>query len=136
MTFLIRSSTSQSSSYPIVLTRLGGPRSRSNPYLKLWNCRESIPRPHGQQSDTLNPRPMRRSMFLYRFCNVRLDIVLQMSYSLMVPNISLNILLSLVSCDKLLCAIYRNQLSNSFTLIFLDNFISLCKLCHCFSLVN
>ena len=30
-TFLIRSATSQSSSYPIVLTRLGGPRSRPNP---------------------------------------------------------------------------------------------------------
>ena len=34
-TFLIRSATSQSSSYPIVLTRLGGPRSRSNPDLKF-----------------------------------------------------------------------------------------------------
>ena len=33
-TFLIRSATSQSSSYPIVLTRLGGPRSRPNPHLK------------------------------------------------------------------------------------------------------
>ena len=32
-TFLIRSVTSQSSSYPIVLTRLGGPRSRPNPHL-------------------------------------------------------------------------------------------------------
>ena len=33
--FLIRSATSQSSSYPIVLTRLGGPRSRPNPHLKF-----------------------------------------------------------------------------------------------------
>ena len=33
--FLIRSPTSQSSSYPIVLTRLGGPRSRPNPHLKF-----------------------------------------------------------------------------------------------------
>ena len=34
-TFLIRSVTSQSSSYPIVLTRLGGPRSRPNTHLKF-----------------------------------------------------------------------------------------------------
>ena len=34
-TFLIRSATSLSSSYPIVLTRLGGPRSTSNPHLKF-----------------------------------------------------------------------------------------------------
>ena len=34
-TFLIRSATSQSRSYPIVLTRLGGPRSRPNPHLKF-----------------------------------------------------------------------------------------------------
>ena len=34
-TFLIRSATSQSSSYPTVLTRLGGPRSRPNPHLKF-----------------------------------------------------------------------------------------------------
>ena len=34
-TFLIRSATSQSSSYPIVLMRLGGPRSRPNPHLEF-----------------------------------------------------------------------------------------------------
>ena len=34
-TFLIRSATSQSSSYPIVLTRLGGPRATPNPHLKF-----------------------------------------------------------------------------------------------------
>ena len=34
-TFLIRSATSQSSSYPIVLMRLSGPRSRPNPHLKF-----------------------------------------------------------------------------------------------------
>ena len=34
-TFLITSATSQSGSYPIVLTRLGGPRSRPNPHLKF-----------------------------------------------------------------------------------------------------
>ena len=34
-TFVIRSSTSQTSSYPIVLTRHGGPRSRPNPHLKF-----------------------------------------------------------------------------------------------------
>ena len=33
--FLIRSAISQSSSYPNVLTRLGGPRSRPNPHLKF-----------------------------------------------------------------------------------------------------
>ena len=37
--FLMRSSTYQSSRYPIVLTRLGGPRSRPKPDLKLWKCR-------------------------------------------------------------------------------------------------
>ena len=37
LTFLIRSTTSQSSSYLIVLTRLGGPRSRPHPHLKLKN---------------------------------------------------------------------------------------------------
>ena len=34
-TFLTRSATSQSSSYPFVLTKLGGPRSRHNPQLKF-----------------------------------------------------------------------------------------------------
>ena len=34
-TSLIRSATSQLSSYPIVLTRLGGPRSKRNPHLKF-----------------------------------------------------------------------------------------------------
>ena len=34
-TFLIRFTASQSSSYPIVLTRLGGPLSRPNPHLKF-----------------------------------------------------------------------------------------------------
>jgi hypothetical protein len=34
-TSLIRSATCQSSSHPIVLTRLGGPRSRPNPHLKF-----------------------------------------------------------------------------------------------------
>ena len=33
--FLIRSATSPSISYPIVLTRLGGHRSRPNPHLKF-----------------------------------------------------------------------------------------------------
>ena len=37
---LIRSATSQSSSYPIVLTRLGEPRSGPNPHLKLWKYRD------------------------------------------------------------------------------------------------
>ena len=36
-TFLIRSATSQSSSYPIVLTRLGGPLSRPSSHLKFGN---------------------------------------------------------------------------------------------------
>ena len=43
--FLIRSGTSQSSSYPIFLTRLGGPCPRPNPHLKLWKCWKSNPRP-------------------------------------------------------------------------------------------
>ena len=34
-TFLIRYATSQSSSYPIVLTRLGGPRSRPNQHFNV-----------------------------------------------------------------------------------------------------
>ena len=34
-TFLIKPATSQSSSYSIVLTRLGGPRSGPNPHLKF-----------------------------------------------------------------------------------------------------
>ena len=38
---LIKFTTSQSSSHPIVLTRLGVPRSKPNQYLKLWNCWES-----------------------------------------------------------------------------------------------
>ena len=45
-TFLIRSATFQSISYPIVLTRLDEPRSRPNPHLKLWKCQESNPQPH------------------------------------------------------------------------------------------
>ena len=53
-TFLIRSVTSPSSSYPIVLARLGGPRSRSNPHLKLCKGWESNQRPHGQKSYTLS----------------------------------------------------------------------------------
>ena len=60
-TFLIRSAISQSSSYSIVLTRLGGPRSRTNRNLNLWKCRGSNPRPHDQLSDMLTPRPTRRS---------------------------------------------------------------------------
>ena len=36
-TCLIRSATSQSSSYPIVLTRLGGSRPRQSPHLKKVN---------------------------------------------------------------------------------------------------
>ena len=35
LTFLIRSATSQSNSCPIVLTRLGGPRSKPNSHLKF-----------------------------------------------------------------------------------------------------
>ena len=46
-TFLNRLAASQSISYPIVLTRLGGPRSRPYPHLKLWKCRESNPHPNG-----------------------------------------------------------------------------------------
>ena len=45
LTSLIRSATCQSSCYPIVLTRPGGPHSRTKPHLKLQKCRESKPRP-------------------------------------------------------------------------------------------
>ena len=41
LTFLIRSTTSESSSYVIVLTRLGEFHSRPNPHLKFWKCQES-----------------------------------------------------------------------------------------------
>ena len=37
--FLIRSATSQSSTYPDILTRLGRPRPRPNPHLKSWKSR-------------------------------------------------------------------------------------------------
>ena len=40
-TFLIISATSQSSCYPIVFTRLGGPRFRPNIFFLLWKCWES-----------------------------------------------------------------------------------------------
>ena len=56
-TVLIRSFTSQSSSYPIFLTRLGESRSRPNQHLKLCKCRESNQRP----SDMLSSGPTRRS---------------------------------------------------------------------------
>ena len=42
-TFLIRSATSQSSSHPIVLMRLGGPRSRHNPKFKIVEVPEIKP---------------------------------------------------------------------------------------------
>ena len=45
LTSLIRSATSQPSSYPIVLTRLGESLSRLNPHLKLWKCQKSNPQP-------------------------------------------------------------------------------------------
>ena len=44
--FLNQIATSQWSSFPIILTRLGGPRSRPDPHSKLWKCRESNPQPH------------------------------------------------------------------------------------------
>ena len=40
-TFLIRSATSESSRYIIVLSRLGGPYSRPNEHLQFLKCRES-----------------------------------------------------------------------------------------------
>ena len=60
--FLIRSATSQSSSYPIFLVRLGGPLPRPNIHLKLWKCRESTPRPYDLKSDMLTPKQMKRSV--------------------------------------------------------------------------
>ena len=72
-TFLNRSATSQSSSYPIVFTRLGGPRSRPNSQLKLQKCRGSNPRPRDQKSDMLTTRPTRRSMY-YNYNHYCLEI--------------------------------------------------------------
>ena len=43
LTFLIRSTISQSSRYPIALMRLGGPRSRPYPYLKFVEVPEIEP---------------------------------------------------------------------------------------------
>ena len=48
LTFLIRSATSQSNSYPFALMRLGEPHSRSSTHLKPWKCRELNPRHHIQ----------------------------------------------------------------------------------------
>ena len=56
--FLIRTASSQLSSYPIILTKLGGPHSRSNPHFKIVKVSGIEPRPLGQQSDTLTPRPV------------------------------------------------------------------------------
>ena len=41
--FLIRSATSQSSRYPILLTRLGGPRPRPNPHLNFVEVPGIVP---------------------------------------------------------------------------------------------
>ena len=53
--FLIRSTTSQSSSYQIVLMRLGGPRSRPNSHLKFVEVPGSNPRPHLWQTVEIGP---------------------------------------------------------------------------------
>ena len=51
------------SSYPIILTRLGGPSSRPNPHLKLLKCRNRI-RDHMISSQTRwPPRPTRGLLF-------------------------------------------------------------------------
>ena len=50
---LIRLTTSQSSSYSIIPTKLGAPCSRANPDFKFWKCLESNPRHHNQKSVTL-----------------------------------------------------------------------------------
>ena len=46
--FLNRIATSQSSSYPIVITMLGGPRSRPNLHFKIVEVPGIEPRPHAQ----------------------------------------------------------------------------------------
>ena len=40
---IIKSATSQSSSYPIALKRLGGPHLKPNQHLKLFKCQELNP---------------------------------------------------------------------------------------------
>ena len=74
-TFLIKSATSQSSSYPIVLTRLGGPRSRPNPNLKFVE----VPgiEPATSWSDMLTTRPTRRSTSWNMLANYRIRFVTQ-----------------------------------------------------------
>ena len=57
-TFLISSSTSQSNSYPIVLTMPGGPRSRPNPHLKFVEVQEDRTRDLMISNQTLTPTRM------------------------------------------------------------------------------
>ena len=61
LTFLIRSATSQSSSYPIVLTRLGGSRSRPTPYLKIVEVPEIETVTSWLVVRHTNPQPMMQS---------------------------------------------------------------------------
>ena len=64
-TFLFRSTTSQGSSYLIVLKRLGEPRYRYNPHLKLWKFRESNRQPHGKEADMPTIRPVAMEQINY-----------------------------------------------------------------------
>ena len=53
-----------SSSSSIDLTRLSGPRSSPTTTQKIWQCRESNPRPLYLQPETLTTRPQRRSSYV------------------------------------------------------------------------
>ena len=61
--FWIGAATFYSSSSSIDLTRLSGPRSRPTTTQKIWQRRESNPRPLYLQPETLTARPQRRSFF-------------------------------------------------------------------------
>jgi hypothetical protein len=63
-TFLMRSATSQSSSYPIVLTRLGGPHSRTNTHFYNSESVGNRTRDHMITIRHAGSRPMRQSIHL------------------------------------------------------------------------
>ena len=65
LSFLIRSTNSQSSSYPAILTRLGGLHSRPNSLLKFRKCWASNLQSIGQQSEMLTAQPMKHYVYSY-----------------------------------------------------------------------
>ena len=65
--FWTEAATFYSSSSSIDLTRLSGPRSRPTTTQKIWQRRESNPRPLYLQPETLTTRPQRRSIIHLHF---------------------------------------------------------------------